>query len=107
MPIAGHDYPDTYAQLRAWFDEDWKCADYLDALRWPDGFVCPACGSTLGRRMAAGRWRCSGCTRRISVTAGTIFHRTRTPLTVWLSAAWHLCSSKVGISATQPDAQQA
>jgi transposase-like protein len=101
MPTAGNDYPGSYAELRAWFDEDRKCLDYLDWLRWPDGFVCPKCGSTLGRHMPDGRWRCSGCTRRISVTAGTIFDHTRTPLTVWFSVAWHLCSSKVGLSATQ------
>ena len=40
-PTAGRDYPRSYAQLRGWFDEDWKCRDYLDWLRWPDGFVCP------------------------------------------------------------------
>ena len=100
-PSAGHDYPTSYAELRAWFDADWKCLDYLDWLRWPDGFVCPACGSTRGWRAADRRWRCAGCDRRVSATAGTIFHRTRTPLTVWFAAAWHLTSSKVGISATQ------
>jgi hypothetical protein len=36
-PTAGRDYPRSYAQLRGWFDEDWKCRDYLDWLRWPDG----------------------------------------------------------------------
>ena len=44
-PTAGRDYPRSYAQLRGWFDEDGKCLDYLDWLRWPDGFVCPRCGS--------------------------------------------------------------
>ena len=47
------------------------------------------------------RWRCAGCDRRVSATAGTIFHGTRTPLTVWFSAAWLLVNSKTGISATQ------
>ncbi len=44
-PVAGRDYPRSYAELRAWFDQDAKCLDYLDWLRWPDGFVCPGCGS--------------------------------------------------------------
>jgi len=99
--VAGRDYPQSYAALRAWFDEDWKCLDYLDWLRWPDGFRCPECGAEQGWRAPDRRWRCGGCDRRVSATAGTIFHGTRTPLTVWLSAAWHLSSSKVGISATQ------
>ena len=36
---AGRDYPRSYAELRAWFDEGWKWLDYLDWLRWPEGFV--------------------------------------------------------------------
>lgn len=99
--VAGRDYPNSYAELRAWFDEDWKCLDYLDWLRWPEGFVCPWCGSTEGWRAPDRRWRCASCDRRVSATAGTIFHGTRTPLTVWFSAAWHLTSGKGGISATE------
>jgi hypothetical protein len=97
--VAGQDYPGSYAELRAWFDEDWKCLDYLDWLRWPDGFVCPRCGHLGGWRAADRRWRCAGCDRRVSATAGTIFHNTRTPLTVWFAAAWQMTSSKVGTSA--------
>ncbi len=99
--LASRDYPNSYAELRAWFDEDWKCLDYLDWLRWLDGFVCPWCGSVEGWRAPDRRWRCAGCDRRVSATAGTIFHSTRTPLTVWFSAAWHLTSGKGGISATE------
>jgi len=98
---AGIDYPGSYAELRAWFDQDWKCLDYLDWLRWPEGFICPHCESDHGWRELDQRWRCSGCDRRVSVTAGTIFHGTRTPLTVWFSAAWLMVNSKTGISATQ------
>src|SRR5664280_968667 len=98
---AGQDYPNSYAELRAWFNEDWKCLDYLDWLRWPEGFVCPWCASPEGWRAPDRRWRCAGCDRRVSATAGTIFHSTRTPLTVWFSAAWHLTSGKGGISATE------
>lgn len=95
----GRDYPRNYAELRAWFPDDEGCLDYLDWLRWPDGFVCPRCG-ILGRwRLSDGRYWCEGCRRRISVTAGTIFHRTRTPLTVWFAVAWHMTSAKNGVSA--------
>ena len=54
-----------------------------------------------GWRAADRRWRCAGCDRRVSATAGTIFHKTRTPLTVWFAAAWQMTSGKIGISATQ------
>jgi len=98
---AGRDYPRSYAELRAWFDEDWKCLDYLDWLRWPEGFVCPHCASVVGWRLADSRWKCGGCDRKVSATAGTIFDKTRTPLTVWFATAWRMVGDKVGVSATQ------
>src|SRR5665811_1450490 len=97
----GREYPRSYAQMRAWFDEDWKCLDYLDWLRWPDGFVCPHCASVVGWRLADSRWKCGGCDRKVSATAGTIFDKTRTPLTVWFATAWRMVGDKIGVSATQ------
>jgi transposase-like protein len=99
-PVAGRDYPGSYAELLSWFDRDWKCLNYLDWLRWPSGFVCPHCAAVVGWRMRDYRWHCGGCGRKVSATAGTIFHRTRTPLTVWFSAAWMLTSGKGGVSAS-------
>src|SRR5665648_1006406 len=90
-PVAGRDYPRSYAELRAWFDQDGKCLDYLDWLRWPDGFVCPGCGSLAGWRLSDARWLCGACKRKVSATAGTIFDKTRTPLTVWFTAACGSC----------------
>jgi transposase-like protein len=95
----GRDYPRNYAELRAWFPEDKACLDYLDWLRWPDGFACPRCQAAGRWRLGDGRYWCEACRRRVSVTAGTIFHRTRTPLTVWFAAAWHVTSAKNGVSA--------
>ena len=97
---AGRDYPRSYAEMRAWFDQDWKCLDYLDWLRWPNGFICPRCESRVGWRLSDARWLCGTCKRKASATAGTIFNKTRTPLTVWFAAAWLLVNSKTGISAT-------
>ena len=94
-------YPNSYADLRIWFDEEWKCLDYLDWLRWPNGFMCPACAHDRGWRAPDQRWRCAGCGKRVSALAGTIFHGTRTSLAVWFSAAWLLVNSKAGLSATQ------
>ena len=98
-PVAGRDYPTSYGELRAWFADDGACLDYLDWLRWPSGFICPRCASVVGWRTGDGRWSCGGCRRRVSATAGTIFHRTRTPLTVWFAAAWQMTSQKQGVSA--------
>lgn len=85
--------------MRAWFPDDRACLDYLDWLRWPAGFVCPHCGESRSWVLPDGRRSCAGCGRRVSVTAGTIFHRTRTPLTVWFAAAWNITTAKNGMSA--------
>lgn len=73
--------------------------EYLERLRWPDGFVCPVCECTESWRTKQGLWRCRDCGRKTSVTAGTIFHRTRTPLTTWFAAIWFVTSQKNGMSA--------
>jgi len=73
--------------------------DFLDWLRWPTGPVCPKCGWTA-TTVGAGRvWRCGGCRKRVSRTAGTIFQDTRTPLTVWFAAAWYMTADPGGVSA--------
>lgn len=98
-PRAGVEYPASYADVRAWYPADAACLDYLDWLRWPDAFCCPLCRGEIGWKLPDGRWSCGRCGRRVSATAGTIFHGTRTPLTVWFAAAWMLVSQKHGISA--------
>ena len=98
-PHAGKHYPRSLGEFRAWFQTDADCLDYLEWLRWPAGFVCPACGEHGGWRLADARFKCSGCGDRTSVTAGTIFDRTRTPLTVWFTACWLFTTGKDGISA--------
>ena len=87
------------ASLGLWFRTDVDCLDYLEWLRWPAGFVCPGCGHEGDWRLGDGRYMCSGCGGRWSVTAGTIFDRTRTPLTVWFNACWLFASGKDGMSA--------
>ena len=96
---AGVRYPRSVGELQAWFPTDADCLDYLEWLRWPGGFVCPGCGHAGGWRLGDGRFECAGCQARTSTTAGTIFDRTRTPLTVWFTACWLFASDKGGISA--------
>lgn len=98
-PRAGTHYPRSVGELHAWFPTDADCLDYLEWLRWPSGFVCPECRHGGGWRLGDGRFMCSGCGNRTSVTAGTIFDRTRTPLTVWFTACWLFATGKDGISA--------
>ena len=98
-PRAGRHYPRSVGEFLAWFRTDADCLDYLEWLRWPGGFICPGCGHNGGWRLADGRFMCPECGDRTSVTAGTIFDRTRTPLTVWFTACWLFASGKDGISA--------
>jgi transposase-like protein len=99
--VGGVDYPRTWGQFVAWFPDDAACVAYLERLRWGDGFVCPGCGSTRSwpASRGVGSRVCAGCARRTSVTAGTILAGTRSPLTQWFAAAWHVCSTKNGASA--------
>ena len=80
-PRASTHYPKFLGEFQAWFQTDADCLDYLEWLRWPSGFVCPACAQAGGWRLGDGRVMCAGCGARTSVTVGTIFDRTRTPLT--------------------------
>ena len=98
-PRGGLHYPRSTGEFQAWFGTDADCLDYLEWLRWPGGFVCERCGHSGGWRMSDGRLRCTGCDARTSVTAGTIFDRTRTPLTVWFTVCWMFAGRKDGVSA--------
>src|SRR6266699_779993 len=99
MLRGGRQYPRSVGEFQAWFRTDGDCLDYLEWLRWPGGFTCPSCGYAGGWRLGDGRYECAGCHGRTSVTAGTIFDRTRTPLTVWFTACWLFATQKDGISA--------
>jgi transposase-like protein len=83
-----------------WFPDETSCFEYLERLRWPAGFVCPACG-TNGRPYRASRHRlvCRDCRAQSSATAGTVFEKTRTPLRSWFSAIWYVTNQKHGVSA--------
>lgn len=98
----GMAYPETVVQFAAWFPDHAACLDYLTWLRWGDArFCCHLCGS-VGRGWPRGDgrgWACGACGSRTSATAGTIFDRTRTPLTVWFRAAWELTTRANGVSA--------
>lgn len=78
---------------------------YLEALRWPNGPVCPHCG-TVDKAYATkrpGKYRCAskGCRKDFTVKVGTVFEASHIPLHQWLLAAYLLCSSKKGMSSHQ------
>ncbi len=77
------DYPRTLLQLESRFRTDAACREYLAALRWPQGFVCPRCGAIKGWRTRRGLWMCGACQYQVSATAGTVFQDTHLPLGAW------------------------
>jgi len=85
-------------ELEANFSTEEACRAYLARLRWPNGFACPRCGSRKAWPVRD-RWECAGCGCQTSVTAGTIFQDTRTPLRVWFRAMWWVTTQKNGASA--------
>lgn len=93
------DYPKTLSELEKRFSSDEACRAYLYSLRWPDGFVCPRCGHKKSWEMSDGLYWCTSCSYKASVTAGTVFERTRKPLTVWFRVIWWITSQKYGASA--------
>ena len=102
QPRGGTHYPRSVGEFRTWFGSDEDCLDYLEWLRWPTGFACLACDHRGAWRLGDGRLMCAGCGSRTSVTAGTIFDRIRTPLTVWFTACWLFGTGQDGISALSP-----
>lgn len=86
--------------FRRQFATESACQEYLAVCRWPDGFACPRCRSPRAYRLPrAARWQCAACRYQVSLTAGTILHNTKTPLTVWFWAAYLAVTDKRGLSA--------
>jgi len=92
-------YPQTLAELKRRFATEHACAQYLCQLRWPGGFVCPRCRGTRAWTTKRGLSTCTACEYQLSVKAGTIFERSRLPLTMWFRAIWWVTSQKNGASA--------
>ncbi len=100
MPKVGVDYPKNWVQFLDWFHSEDACRLYLEHLRWPTGFICPKCGAADNPcRSTRGRLMCSHCKSQATVTAGTLFDKTRTELRIWFAGIWHITSQKHGISA--------
>lgn len=89
------------------FQDAEKAREYLEALRWPNGAVCPHCGTIGGHYKLQGKstrpgvYKCGACSEQFTVTVGTVFERSKIALNVWLQAVHLMSASKKGISAKQ------
>jgi transposase-like protein len=82
------------------FHSEEACQEHLFNMRWPDGFSCPRCGCKKYYLISKRRlYQCQGCSYQASLTAGTIFHKTRTPLKKWFWAIFLVANDKRGYSA--------
>ena len=94
--------PATFFAFTEMFPTEASCIDYIARWRWPEGFECPGCGSSVATRLRTRPlWECRGCGRQTSVTAGTALEHTKVPLRVWVYALWLVGRRKKGTSAKQ------
>jgi transposase-like protein len=95
-------FPETLQQFQSAFPDEETCWQALRRARWPRGFRCPRCQGRASSWIATRAVeQCSRCRYQCSVTAGTVFHGTRTKLRVWFWAIFFLARHKKGISALQ------
>ena len=81
------------------FPDNDSCAKHLAEQRWPSGFVCPRCGHKEAWYLPKRRlFDCRNCRLQTSLTAGTIFHKTRVPLLKWYWLIYHMAMAKVVVS---------
>jgi len=98
------DYPRTLLEFQHLFPDEAACSRHLERIRWPKGFECPSCGQVGDPWRLQARPRvleCRQCGHQVSLTAGTVMHRTQQPLPVWFWAAYLVTTQTPGLSALQ------
>lgn len=91
------------------FKDEAKARAHLEAQRWANGRYCPHCGEADeaktplvgGKKHRPGLYYCNSCKQTFTVTVGSVFERSKVPLTKWLLAFYLMSSSKKGFSAHQ------
>lgn len=87
-------------QLLGDYGTEAQCHQALHHWRWPEGFICPKCGSNKHCLLTTHTlYQCQQCRRQTSITSGTIFADTKLPLTTWFLAIYLLTQDKTGLSA--------
>jgi len=98
--VGGIDYPRNLQEFDRWFADEAACRSYVFRVRWPEGYRCFRCGSKAAPWITSrGYLHCRECGGEISITAGTVFERSRKPLRAWFQTMWLVTSQKHGASA--------
>ena len=93
-------FPKTLREFQSEFATEEACQNYLADCRWPDGFICPRCGHGRAYELLKQRrQQCAKCRYQVSLTSGTVLHRTKISLTNWFWAAYLMTTDKRGLSA--------
>jgi transposase-like protein len=106
----------SLTSLAKHFSDEGAAYQLVEAIRWPDGPVCPHCGTINHAYYIAPRhprttrignvshrrlWKCGSCMKQFSVLVGTIFEDSKIPLSKWLLAVHLMCAGKNGIAANE------
>lgn len=89
------------------FTDETAARIHFESLRWPDGPICPFCGTVneatelKGKSTRAGLYKCRPCQKPFTATMGTLYERSHIPLHKWLLATHLMTASKKGMSAHQ------
>src|SRR2546421_11813837 len=99
-----NDFPQTLIEAIRYFSNIDTCIEFLVSQRWPDGVVCPTCGSKDVHYLAnQRRWKCKNqhSLRQFSIKVGTIFEDSPIGLDKWLAIIWLIANAKNGVSSLE------
>lgn len=102
----------TLMEMTRRFPDDASARAYFEALRWPDGAICPHCGNAdatriykvttnRAKKIRPGLYKCAECLEGFTVTVNTVMEDSHLPLNKWLLAFYMMCASKTQVSALQ------
>lgn len=93
----------TVSQFIRDFSTNRTCLEHLRGLRWPDGITCRKCDGVTPHHLIEKKrvYSCQHCGTQTAPTAGTIFHKSRTPLPVWFYVVFQMAQTRCGVSAKQ------
>lgn len=98
------EYPVTLLDFQRMFPDEEACLQYLEKIRWPNGFVCEKCavhGEPFRLSSSPRKLKCRSCQHLESVTADTVMHRSKTSIHVWFWATYLVATQTPGISALE------
>jgi transposase-like protein len=96
-----HDIPANFLEATRYFSDLDVCVDFVAAMRWPLGVICPHCANTRVSYLSSRRiWKCMNkdCHKQFSVKTGSVFEDSPITLDKWLAAVWLIVNCKNGIS---------